>query len=152
MANGEKKKRVVKNQENLIPLSKRTKEEQREIQSKGGKASAAARKQIKDMRELARILLAMDVPKSQDTMRANMKALGFKDEEMNHANAVLTAMLLQASNGDVNAAKFIRDTAGFTPEENVNVNADVTEKPRVMIYLPEIEKDEDEDEGEGKDA
>lgn len=133
---------------NLIPLPNRSKEEQKEIRKKGGVASGEVRRQKRDMRILAKQLLEMEVPKSQESMRANMKALGYKEDDLVHANAILTAMLLQATNGDVNAAKFIRDTAGFTPDENINLNAEVSEKPDVIIYLPEIEKDEDEDDDE----
>lgn len=39
------------NEQNLIPLSQRTKEEQREIQSKGGKASGEVRRQRQQLRE-----------------------------------------------------------------------------------------------------
>lgn len=39
------------NDQNLIPLSQRTKEEQREIQSKGGKASGEVRRQRQQLRE-----------------------------------------------------------------------------------------------------
>ena len=38
--------------ENLIPLNQRTKEAQREIRSKGGKASAEKKREIKKMSEI----------------------------------------------------------------------------------------------------
>ena len=77
-----------------------------------------------------------------------MQALGFADEDMIYSNAILAAMLVKASNGDVNAAKFVRDTAGFVPEESVSVNAEVSEKSDVQIYLPELEKDDEDGESE----
>jgi hypothetical protein len=57
---------VILNNENLIPLSKRTKSEQREIQSKGGKASgisrsfkSALKKKFKENPELYEELINM---------------------------------------------------------------------------------------------
>lgn len=157
MAENEEKKKVKKGQENLIPFDQLPEDKQREIRSKGAYASAEVRRKKRDMREAARNLLEMPVPKSQESMRARMKALGFDEDSIVYCNAILTSMLMQATNGDVNAAKFVRDTAGFVPEQNVNLSAEVEEKPRVMVYLPEIEKDpededEDEDEGEGNDG
>lgn len=57
---------MILNNENLIPLSKRTKSEQREIQSKGGKASgisrsfkSALKKKFKENPELYEKLIDM---------------------------------------------------------------------------------------------
>lgn len=50
---------------NLIPQSKRTKEEQRKIAKMGGKASGEARRQKRDMRELMKMMLEMN-PKDED--------------------------------------------------------------------------------------
>ena len=49
-------------QENLKPLDKRTKEEQREIQVKGGIASGKARREKADMRKLMNMMLAENIP------------------------------------------------------------------------------------------
>jgi hypothetical protein len=43
--------------ENLIPLDQRTKEEQREIQKKGGQASVAARRKKRDIKKALQVLL-----------------------------------------------------------------------------------------------
>ena len=146
MADGEEKKKVRHGQENLIPFDQLPEEKQREIRSKGAQASAEVRRKKRDMRELARDLLQMKVPHSQESMRARMKALGFDEDGTNYSNAILASMLMQATNGDVNAAKFVRDTAGYVPEQNVNLNAEVEEKPRVVVYLPQIESDDEEEE------
>lgn len=45
------------NQENLIPLNRRSKEEQRLIQSAAGKASGAARRRKADLRKMAQDIL-----------------------------------------------------------------------------------------------
>jgi hypothetical protein len=48
---------VVFVNENLIPLDQRTKEEQREIQKKGGQASVAARRKKRDIKKALQALL-----------------------------------------------------------------------------------------------
>lgn len=48
---------AVKGQENLVPLNKRTKEEQREIQIAGGIASGKARKEKATMKKTLEMLL-----------------------------------------------------------------------------------------------
>lgn len=44
------------NDENLIPLNKRTKDEQRKIQSAGGVASGASRRAYKSLRQAAKVI------------------------------------------------------------------------------------------------
>lgn len=142
---GAGKGKGARNGGTLISLDKRTPEERRRIASMGGKAAAVKTKRNRDLKKLAQDFLNMDVAASQATIRKKMEALGLAEDDMFYANAILAAMIVRASNGDVNAAKFVRDTAGFNPEEKVNLNAEVSEKSDVLIYLPEIEKDEDED-------
>ena len=48
---------MKKGQENLIPFSERTEDEQREIRKSGGKASGAARKRKADLRKMAQEVL-----------------------------------------------------------------------------------------------
>lgn len=138
----EKKKGRV---ENLIPFNKRTEEERRELAAKAGVASGISRKKKKDMREQAKAYLQSEVPTTQKTLRTVMKNMGVDDEDMDYSMAILSMMVKEAAKGNVKAAAFLRDTAGFTPTENLNINAEVTEKPDVIIYLPEIEKDEDDE-------
>lgn len=67
------------------------------------------------MREAAKLLLDMPVSRKQSTMRAVMDSLGIAEEDADYRTAVLAVMLLQAGNGNVNAATFLRDTAGDNP-------------------------------------
>ncbi|QBX27424.1 hypothetical protein Javan386_0025 [Streptococcus phage Javan386] len=46
---------------NLKPLNKRTKEEQREIQSKGGVNSGKARRKKADLKKAMELLMTLDV-------------------------------------------------------------------------------------------
>lgn len=101
------------NEKNLIPLSERTMSEQREIQSKGGKASGASRRRKRDMAKAMKMLL--DMP-AMEGMDAYLKKMGLPEMEMTNQMAMLSAMLIKAASGDVRAAEFVRDTSGDNPK------------------------------------
>lgn len=123
-------------------MNRRTKSERREIASKGGKASGEARRKKRDMRQAAEMLLNMTVSSKQSTMKATLTALGIKEEDMDYSMGVLAAMLVQAANGNVKAATFLRDTAGQNPahQRDDEITEDTTQ---VEIYLPEKEDDDE---------
>ena len=87
---------------NLISLTNRTKEEQREIAIKGGKASGEARRKNRNMKECLKMLLSLDVksPKA----REQLKALGIDDKEMTNQMALMVSMLNKALKGDKGCA------------------------------------------------
>ena len=111
---------------NLISLTNRTKEEQREIAIKGGKASGEARRKNRNMKECLKMLLSLDVksPKA----REQLKALGIDNEEMTNQMALMVSMLNKALKGDKGCAEFIRDTSG---QQIVN-KTEVTEIPKII--------------------
>ena len=111
---------------NLISLTNRTKEEQREIAIKGGKASGEARRKNRNMKECLKMLLSLDVksPKA----REQLKALGIDDKEMTNQMALMVSMLNKALKGDKGCAEFIRDTSG---QQIVN-KTEVTEIPKII--------------------
>ena len=65
------------------------------------------------------MLLNMPVSNKQSTMKATLTALGIDEEDMDYSMGVMAAMLVQAANGNVNAAKFLRDTAGQNPTQQL---------------------------------
>jgi hypothetical protein len=96
------------NEQNLKPFGERTEKEQREIQQKGGKASAEARRKKRDLREALEMLLEKD----------------FKDKNGNvlSGTEVITAKLFEkASKGDVRAFETIRSTVGQDPVQKVMI-------------------------------
>lgn len=62
------------NNENLIPFNELTEKKQREIASKGGKASGKARQEKKTMRETLRLMLE-EVPKDNNPYGLSYKQL-----------------------------------------------------------------------------
>lgn len=158
----EKARNRQKSNENLLSAeyvnSRMTPEERRERASKAGKASAEKKKANRLMMDMARRILDMPVGEAYKVNRDIMHRYGIDDNEMTYGVAILATMALKGMNGDVNAAKFIRDSAGFDSMtvlkeeqfeymkengQNINVNLDgeLTTKSRVHIYLPERDED-----------
>lgn len=117
---------MIKGQENLIPMSERSKEEVRKIAKKGGINSGKTRKKQKNMKEALQLLLSLDVksPKTRETL----KSLGVDESDMNNEMALMVSMLNKALKGDKGCAEFIRDTSGQRPVEV----SEVHEVPRIV--------------------
>lgn len=90
------------NESNLIPQSKRTKNEQREIARKGGKASGEARRKRKTLKEELLALL----------------------ETKDYNEKISLAMIKEALNGNVKAFIAVRDTIEENPKDKVEVSQD----------------------------
>ena len=100
------------NEQNLNPFGTLTENEQREISSKGGKASGEARRKKKLLRECLEILLEKEMTDK-------------KGETMTGAEALSAKLFKEAMKGNVKAFEVLRDTAGQKPVEKVEMNADV---------------------------
>jgi hypothetical protein len=94
---------MSKGHENLIPLNQLTKEEQREICSKGGKASVQKRKEKKLLKDTIMEFLEAVNPDSGNSFQIDL----------------VNSMLQKALEGDVSAFNTIRDTAGQKPKEEI---------------------------------
>lgn len=98
------------NENNLIPLSKRTKSEQRRIQSEGGKASGASRRRKKLFKQLMNSYLD-----SEEQNRDNWNELscdGFKPEEITNKAVIVKRLCDEAKSGDVQAVKLVMAMIG----------------------------------------
>lgn len=98
------------NDENLIPFDKRSVSEVRECGRKGGKASGKSRREKKTLQQCAQMLMSLDVGKSQQNVKAMMQSMGVSDEDMTNGMAMICSMFVKALQGDVHAARFMRDT------------------------------------------
>lgn len=101
------------NEKNLIPFNERTESEQRAIQSEGGKASGASRRRKRDMAKAMKLLLDMPAIPGAN---AYLQQFGFDEADMTNQMALLSTVFMKAMNGDVRAAEFVRDTAGYNPK------------------------------------
>lgn len=94
---------MAKNKNNLVSIGDRTTEEQREITSKGGKASGAARRRKKTMKDTMLYFLSQPAAVSKEFYKTiNPDAI-----ETN-MDAVVASLLNVAIAGDVQAVKELR--------------------------------------------
>lgn len=93
------------NEKNLIPFNELTESQQREIASKGGKASVEAKRKRKTLKEELLLML--------------------EDEELQQSVAI--ALIKQAQNGNVKAFGMLRDTIGEAPVEKVQTTQTVVD-------------------------
>ena len=105
-------------EENLIPFSERTKEEARELGRRGGKASGAARRRKRSLKEAADLYLSLPV---EDKRRWNKLARRYLDaEEIDNQMAMIVALWDGAMSGDARSAKVLIDLLGKDSEEDGN--------------------------------
>lgn len=100
------------NEENLIPFNKRTESEQREITSKGGKASGKSRRRKKSMKQVMDMLLQMPANTPADwqmLIDMGIDANDLDKETVNNLLIVNAALLAKAKTGDVNSIKELRN-------------------------------------------
>ena len=98
------------NEKNLIPNEQRTPSERRENARKAGKASGAARREKKKLKEYAELLLSLPVA---DMRKYNALArMGIPIEEINNKMLIVAGLLKEAGNGNVPAAKELRSIIG----------------------------------------
>lgn len=95
------------NEKNLIPNSKRTPKELREITQKGGKKSGEVRREKKLLRELLE------------------EALLKKTETGNKYIDITNALIKQAEEGNVKAYETIRDTLGQKPVDKIEHSGNI---------------------------
>ena len=89
------------NEENLNPI--RTEKEARELGRKGGIASGEARRAKKTMKEMLDYLLDKEIENSKT------------GEMVTCREAMLSAMVKKAIEGNIKACQFVRDTSGEAP-------------------------------------
>ncbi len=94
------------NEQNLKSLGKRTTSEQREIASKGGKASGKARRKRKEFKEAIKEALTVIVDDEQ---------------KMSVQDKGIEALLDKFMKGDTKAFELIRDTIGEKPTDKQEV-------------------------------
>lgn len=114
-------------------------EELKAISAKGGRASQVTRKKHKRMAEAAKWLLAAKDVLSDDDIKRIMTGLGFS--EATNAEALMLIAMKKASKGDVEAMKFVRDTAGEAPKNQVELTGD-TDRPVATLDLRNLSEEE----------
>lgn len=126
------------NENNLIPLSERTKSEQRRIQSEGGKASGASRRRKKLFKQLMNSYLD-----SEEQNRDNWNELscdGFEPEEITNKAVIVKRLCDEAKSGDVQAVKLVMAMIG----EDIQ-HEELKQKQKEFKHKVDKEQDGDAD-------
>ena len=98
------------NEQNLIPMEKRSPEEAREMGRKGGRASGEARRRKKSLREAAELYLSLPVA---DKRAWNKLARdGVAPEDVDNQMAIIAGLTIKAVKGDAKAAKLLFELVG----------------------------------------
>lgn len=117
-------------EENLIPMSERSKEEARELGKKGGIASGEARRRKRDIKDTLDLLLSKPFSlntKGGKQVKQQLKELGIDATDIDNQTAMAYAMFMTAMSGGksgVSAFNSIRDTLGERPVEEVKQTLD----------------------------
>lgn len=123
------------NEENLIPLNRRTKGERRKIATMGGIASGEARRARKTARQCAEIYLSLPV---SDMRKWNkMSRDGVEPDDIDNMMLMVAAMAKAAQSGDVAAFNTLLKVLG----EDKPVNTDDDETG--VIVLGEVNGEAD---------
>ena len=125
--------------ENLRSLADVTPEERHSIQSSGGKASAAAKKERRRLEDLTHQILSKQLP-DDEAIRGELEANGI--DPTCDAGIVL-AQVKRALNGDTKAAIWIRDILGENPGNRLTIDTDyLLTTPVANMDLSQLSDDE----------
>lgn len=103
------------NEQNLVPMDKRTEDEQREIARAGGIASGEARRKKKTLKEIGDMIGALDI--KDEKVRGLLAKAGIKDEDMVRDAGMMFTLAIKASKGDVRSAELLAKIRGQLKEQ-----------------------------------
>ena len=112
------------NEENLIPMNERTKEEQREIARQGGIASGKVRKQKADLRKRLRELV--DMPLRAGDIDEIKTLADAKNANLSISDALLAKLVVMALGGNIKAMNTLMGMLGNDPTEAQEAPQSVT--------------------------
>lgn len=121
-------------------LRRPTSKEARENGRKGGKASAKARRERKEMRETFRAIL--DMPLKPGELEEITTFQGANRLNVTVGEAIALVMASKAVKGDVKAAEFVRDTSGQRPSSAIQVTASSAEASAEFMAMVDEMKHE----------
>ncbi len=98
------------NEQNLIPLNERSKEDAKRIQQMGGYARSAARCRKRSLKEAADLFLSLPVADQKQWNK--IAAQGVDPEDVDNQMAIIVGLSMKAAKGDSKAAKVLFDLLG----------------------------------------
>lgn len=127
------------NDQNLIPISKRTKDEAREIGAKGGRASGASRRRRKTMEQCAKYILSLPANSKEDweaLIKAGVNLDNIDPGDIDNMTVAVSAIIAAAKLGDVQAFKELRNV--IRDDEHLKI-----EKERLKLEKKKLESKDD---------
>lgn len=109
-----------------------TEEQLRAVASSGGKATQEKNRRYRTFRECMRDILSLEV--TDDEVRRELEKMGL---DPTFSNAISLSSIKKAANvGDIEAARFARDTVGEKPTEALQMA--ITDKPIKSLDLTQL--------------
>ncbi|MEG2931169.1 MAG: KGG domain-containing protein, partial [Ruthenibacterium sp.] len=113
--------------DNLVSFADMPPDTQRQIASMGGKASTAATRHRKAIRDIMGCLLAQDatsdiIVADSGLAAAAQEAARERGETLDVYEAVAIAQIVRAAQGDTAAAAWVRDSAGDKPTDKMQAD------------------------------
>ena len=115
--------------ENLGDFRDLTAKEQRKIASKGGKASVAARKNRKTMREALEML--MYEVEVDEAAKDKLRAAGISEKDFNNQMLITMGLMKKAREGDVQAYNAICAMIGEKPAEKMEMSGGMINEMKI---------------------
>lgn len=108
--------------ETLIPMDRRSEDEVRELGAKGGKASGAARRRKRSLKNAADLYLSF--PESDRRRWNKIARCGIDPEDVDNQMAMIIGLTEAATQGDAKAAKVVVNLLGDTANNSGGVIED----------------------------
>lgn len=98
------------NEQNLIPMDRRSKEEARELGREGGRASGVSRRRKRALREAADMYLSLPVTDKRSLNK--LLRAGVDEDDADNQMLIIAGLVARAAKGDAKAAKLIFELIG----------------------------------------
>lgn len=118
--------------DNLVNFKDMSEEKKKEVSLQGVTVREQRRQEKKTFNELAKAMLEQTVSEKQIQAVLGDNTSVLLDNSV--ASVILASMINGAVNGSFKCAEFVRDTAGYKPKNEVEIQADVmTDSDRALI-------------------
>ena len=98
------------NEQNLIPMDRRSKEEARELGREGGRASGVSRRRKRALREAADMYLSLPITDKRSLNK--LLRAGVDEDDADNQMLIIAGLVARAAKGDAKAAKLIFELIG----------------------------------------
>lgn len=122
----------------LRKFNEMSKEEHLAMAARGGKKAAETIRRKKNLREVARALLEAPLQDCSEELAAALEAAGL---DKDHQGAMMLAALRKSETGDIEASRFVRDTSGQAPSQQVELGG-IDGKPIEVMDLTGLSAEE----------